>query len=388
MPDRFEQSTGGMGSASGPMLEKLADDFDIYVCAHPLQGTPAPAFVKQYEGVIVPFTEVKFGPMNIVIAQTEYLAAAVRMPRPDIIYAYDWSVYLASVEAARYFKVPLVVRMCLSPIMLSMEGYSFGLNLDNPAEKSIHNMFCEMEIRGMKFADRIVQVSETYTKMYDRVAPNFREKTRVILNGIDLAVWQKKDVTPFKFPGKNKLKAIYLGRFSEMKGILPLCAAKVPDGLDLIFIGDEARGDAVCIRAIHEKIKRERNVHLLGPIYGADKIAALRAADAIIVPSHHETFGNAAMEGLAAGTIVISSRVGGLADYLNDGNSIFCGTKPEIIELAFNKFIRMTEGEREMMRRSGIEQASTMTAEKAGNALRDALHEAIQAYPHKKIGCR
>src|SRR6185312_8793167 len=123
MPDRFEQSTGGMGSASGPMLETLANEFDIYVTAHPLRRTSAPSFVKQYIEVSIPFTEVKFGPMNIVIAQTEYLAAAVRMPKPDVIYAYDWSVYLAAVEAARYFNVPLVVRMCLSAIMLSLEGY-------------------------------------------------------------------------------------------------------------------------------------------------------------------------------------------------------------------------------------------------------------------------
>src|SRR6185312_1953937 len=104
--------------------------------------------------------------------------------------------------------------------------------------------------------------------MYDRVAPNFREKTRVILNGIDLAVWQKKEVAQFKFPGKNKFKMVYLGRFSEMKGILPLCAARIPEGIDLIFIGDEAKGDTVCVRAMKEKMSRESNVYLLSPIYG------------------------------------------------------------------------------------------------------------------------
>ena len=376
IPDRFERSAGGMGAHSWPMFEALSEKYDFYIAAYPLAGTAVPSFVKEYHEVSAPFTEVKFGALNVMISQIRYLSAATSFPKPDLIYAYDWSIYLAASEAADHFKVPMVARMCLSAILLSDQGYSFGLDLKEPLYKALHNSFCEMEIRGLKKADRIVQVSEGYAKMYDKVAP-FRSKTRVVHNGIDLSVWQKRDFSPYPLPGKNKMKIIYIGRMVEMKGIVPLCQARVPEGIDLIFIGEQDRADLVCREAIKNKMAREKNVFHLGAIYGDEKIRAMRSADAVIVPSYHETFGNVGMEALAAGRMVLSSRVGGLGDYLNDQTSIFCGTRPETIEQAYKKLLGMSAPEREAMRAAGYEQVKGMTVEKAAEALGKVFEEAL-----------
>jgi D-inositol-3-phosphate glycosyltransferase len=44
-----------------------------------------------------------------------------------------------------------------------------------------------------------------------------------------------------------------------------------------------------------------------------------RAADLCLVPSHHESFGMAALEAMACGAPVVASRVGGLATLIQDG---------------------------------------------------------------------
>ncbi len=376
IPDRFEKSTGGMGANSAPLFEILGNEYDLYIAAFPLIGTKPPAFVKEYKEVSSPYTEVKHGALSTMIAQTRYLAAAVSFPKPDLVYAFDWSIYLAATEAARHFGVPLVARMCLSPILLSEQGYTFGLDMKEPLQKALHNAFCEMEIRGIKAADRVVHVSRGYAKLYEHLEP-FKNKSRLVINGIDLEKWQDPHIPKFPLPGKGKYKVVFLGRLAEMKGIIPLCRARVPEDMDLIFIGNRETGDSVCIQAIQEKIVREKNVHAIGALYGKDKIAALRSADALIVPSYHEPFGGAGLEGLAAGCIVLTSRAGGLSDYLTERTSISCGTTPCTIEQSYKKFLLLLNAEKKALQEAGFAMCRELTIESAASQLRAVFEELL-----------
>jgi len=377
IPDRFVKASGGMGENSAPLFEILSDEYDFYVAGFPLLGTEAPSFVSEYHEVAGPFTEVKAGPVNTMIAQASYLAAAVSFPKPDLIYAFDWSVYLAAIYAANFFGgVPMVARMCLSPILLSEQGYTFGLDVKDPIQKALHNAFCEMEIRGLKRADRIVHVSHGYENMYRHVAP-FQEKSRLVINGIDLEKWQNKTLKPYSFPGNNKLKIVFLGRLSEMKGIIPLCEARIPKKIDLIFIGNQDQSDLVCMNAINKKVSSEENVFFIGPLYGDEKIQALRSADALMVPSYHEPFGNVGLQGLAAGCVVISSRAGGLGDYLTDETSIFCGMNATTMEQAFAKFLAMTDQEKQKMKDAGFAMCRKLTTNSAAEQLRSVFKELL-----------
>ncbi len=375
IPDRFEKATGGMGANSAPLFERLAGEYDFYVAGFPLAGDP-PSFVQEYREVSSAFTEIKQGTVGTIAAQARYLAAAVAMPRPDMIYAFDWSIYHAAVEAAEFFKVPLVARMCLSPILLSQQGYTFGLSLSDPIHHAVHNALCEMEIRGLKRADRIVHVSQGYAKLYERVV-DFRAKGRIVLNGIDLETWQDGTLESYSLPGENPIKVVFLGRFAEMKGVLPLVKARVPEGIDLIFIGDMAVADGICRAGIEAKVAKENNVYLLGPLYGADKIRALRSAYAVIVPSYHEPFGGVGLEGLAAGATVLSSRAGGLGDYLTDETSIACGTNPASIERAYSALLGLSSDARVRMREAGFATCRRLTLDSAAAHLKAVFDEVL-----------
>ncbi len=377
LPDRFVKSVGGIGANSGPVFDALSQEYNFYVAAYPLAGTPIPSFVADYHEVAAPYTEVKSGVVNVLLCQPAYMAAAIRFPKPDLVFAFDWSIYQAATETAKFFGVPLIARMSMSPILLSEQGYRFGLNIKNPFEKSLHNAFCEMEIRGLKSADRIVHVSRNYLERYNKFAPALASKSRMVIDGIDTGRWDMIDGDDIVLPGKNKIKIIFLGRLSEVKGIIPLCAAKVPGNIDLIFIGPKETADAVCLSKIEEKTSKEGNVYYMGALYGDDKIRALKAAHALIMPSYHESFGGVALEGLAAGCIVLSSRAYGLSDFLDDQNSIFCGTTAQEIEAAYQAFLNQTEKEKEEMRRCGFGTAEKLTIRSTAAQLKSVFEELV-----------
>jgi glycosyltransferase involved in cell wall biosynthesis len=63
----------------------------------------------------------------------------------------------------------------------------------------------------------------------------------------------------------------------------------------------------------------EGGVKLVGAIYGKDKVDFLREADVFLFPTYHsEGLPYAILESLAAGTPVITTRVGGIPDVVVD----------------------------------------------------------------------
>ncbi len=77
--------------------------------------------------------------------------------------------------------------------------------------------------------------------------------------------------------------------------------------LDLVIIGPDSGMREALVRRAAEAGLGER-LHLPGAIYGKAKFAALVDADCFCLPSHHEAFSNAIVEGLACGLPCVISR--------------------------------------------------------------------------------
>ncbi len=122
----------------------------------------------------------------------------------------------------------------------------------------------------------------------------------------------EKHRAPFcrSFPGP--LKLLYLGRLEPEKGVN--VAVKSIAGLSGVELNIAGWG------SLEQKIAGEGNIHLLGPLFGEKKEAAIVECDALLVPSTWpESFGIVAAEAFAFGKPVIASNIGGLPEVVQDG---------------------------------------------------------------------
>jgi glycosyltransferase involved in cell wall biosynthesis len=107
---------------------------------------------------------------------------------------------------------------------------------------------------------------------------------------------------------------LFLGRLHPKKGcdllVDAFAAASKPSDLDLVIAGPDAVGWRAELTALASVRGIDGRVHWPGPLYGAAKWGAIRAADAFVLPSHQENFGIAVAEALACGTpVLISDKV-------------------------------------------------------------------------------
>jgi len=374
MPDRFNNAMGGMGANSVYVFEKLQKEFSFSVVGYP-DALPKPAYIKEYRDAVNPLLDVHFGPLLTLEGQIEYFYQATQCEKPDLIYAYDWSVGLAALRAADYFKIPLVFRVSLSFDKMVDDGLFLGLNPKVAGEMAILRGLRNMEILGLKRADRVIQVSNGYAKRFEK-QEYLKDKTVIIPNGINAEIWKKeKEVT---LPGTRKLKLVYIGRFAEMKGIGLLCNASLPESVDLIFIG--AMEENIFSEMVKKAVSERENVHYIGALYGQDKIDALFAADGVIMPSRHEPFGTVGLEALASNNIILSSCVDGLGDYLPEVAIRFDLSSASISE-AIRKFVSLFEPRGEVERMEKLEKGTeivkkynwTVAAAKLGEVFRNLV---------------
>jgi glycosyltransferase involved in cell wall biosynthesis len=155
--------------------------------------------------------------------------------------------------------------------------------------------------------------------------------------------------------GDGKRKIVYIGRFAKMKNVDALLNLELPEDTDLIFIGSISGGFVEVFDRMLKACEEKDNFHYVGPKYGQEKIDWLMAADAVIVPSTHEPFGIVALEALASRSILLSSFVNGMGDFLTEECAINCGTTTESISEAIDRFVSMTDDEKNEMKEKGLQ---------------------------------
>ena len=91
------------------------------------------------------------------------------------------------------------------------------------------------------------------------------------------------------------------------------------------------------------KNKLHNNFYFAGYIKGSGR-DIIKYYDFLVSPSRYfEGFGLSIVESLSVGTIVISTKVGGVTDYLDNTNSIL--VKPFNIKQIINALIKITKNQ-------------------------------------------
>lgn len=186
------------------------------------------------------------------------------------------------------------------------------------------------DIWGFKWVDRFVY------KRYDRVvaiSPQTKQaltdyindiEIRTILNGVNIKQFQIAKPYPEKeFLNRNghNVSIIQVAGFRNQKDqdTVIKAVAQLPANYHLFLVGDGPR------RRICEEMVRELNmverIHFLG--LREDIPELLKSADIVVMSSHWEGFGLAAVEGMAAGKPVVASDVSGLAEIVRNYGLLF-----------------------------------------------------------------
>ena len=130
----------------------------------------------------------------------------------------------------------------------------------------------------------------------------------VIPNGMDETCPGGDDI--YTVIGRRNKFAIQVGRFDENKNQLNMIKALRGAAYDVVFFGGAGlNGSTDYYNACVEAAKGYSNIHLLGWVESGSPLinSAYHNAHAVLLPSHHETFGLVATEGAAAGAHVCIS---------------------------------------------------------------------------------
>jgi glycosyltransferase involved in cell wall biosynthesis len=176
--------------------------------------------------------------------------------------------------------------------------------------------------------DIIISITEkTRDNLLNWIDPKRKrvDKHVVIENGVDIEKikkalpYNKSDLVDGIDEG-TKLVCM-VGRFSEAKDQPTLIKAisTLQDNVHLILVGEGPLLDKN--KELANQLGITDRVHFLG--FRKDIPEILKTVDIVVLSSHWEGFGLAAVEGMAAGKPVVSSNIPGLAGVVNGAGSLF-----------------------------------------------------------------
>jgi glycosyltransferase involved in cell wall biosynthesis len=144
---------------------------------------------------------------------------------------------------------------------------------------------------------------------------------------------------------------LFLGRLHPKKGCDMLIQAmdKLNSPVDLVIAGpSEDPG----FRARLERAARNVPITFAGMVEGDLKAGALAAANALILPSHHENFGLVVAEALSFGTPVLLSRQVNIAEDIESAGAGF--VEPDTIEGTKRLIERWLQSETTSIRQAAL----------------------------------
>ena len=120
--------------------------------------------------------------------------------------------------------------------------------------------------------------------------------------------------------GTSRSGVLFVGRLASGKGVHELlqAVARLDHSTPLRFVGDGPERDALAREAAETGVAATFD----GPLPPADVARAMREAAVVAVPSTYpEGLGLVALEGMAAGALVVASDIGGLPESVSDGTT-------------------------------------------------------------------
>lgn len=158
--------------------------------------------------------------------------------------------------------------------------------------------------------DRILMISEGVQQAMSESFPRHISKFQLLENGINLKKFKKEPSEKLRFFTEEDFVLVQVSRFSASKDQQTLIRSLslLPAQVCLVLVGDGERlGEC---KALVQSLGLDERVEFLGA--RSDINAILHAVDVGVLSSHHEGFGLAIVEAMAAGLPVVASDIQGV----------------------------------------------------------------------------
>lgn len=224
-----------------------------------------------------------------------------RQHPPDLIHVHSLEFAYLARYLQQIYNVPIVYT-CHSLVLLEKKS-------------PLKELIAERQRRLLLAADRIVVPSYWERSQIEQVYPFCIGKITVIENGVKMFEYPHSSADPRRL--------LYVGRLVHMKGIEELLQAvavlaKKQPKVRLDVVGRGSKRYMLYLRIMAHQLGVSSRVRWLG-YRPPNKVQRLYSSyGAVIVPSRQESFGLVALEALASGVPLVSTRSGGLAQFVNE----------------------------------------------------------------------
>jgi D-inositol-3-phosphate glycosyltransferase len=176
--------------------------------------------------------------------------------------------------------------------------------------------------------DRVICASQGEKEMIVSLYGVPSQRITVVPCGVDTDVFRPLDRASIRRNlgvAANEQVVLFVGRIEPLKGIdVLLRAVSHLDGrFRVLVIGGDGKDVARKseLAALAAELRIAAKVTFLDAVPHDDLPLYYNAADICVVPSYYESFGLVAVEAMACGVPVIASRVGGLKETVQDGQT-------------------------------------------------------------------
>ncbi len=235
------------------------------------------------------------GKIHYIKAKPEHFSKIIKRIKPDVVRGYGGYCCADWVSISKVKGIPTVV--------------------------SVHDTNPELIHQSLAYADEIICMSQAVKDAVQKLVPNVTSNIWVMPNRIDINIYKKKDHQKYFeklnhcFPGKKHL--LHIGRKTKQKNLDTLIEALkyLDDDVVCIFVG---RGE------LQKYQKLAENVGVLDRCFWVDRVASEELpywyswCDCFCTPSRWEGFGYVFIEAAACESLIVTSNIGPMNEYLTN----------------------------------------------------------------------
>ena len=302
----FEQVADGL-SAKGHKVDRLYCDYDVPVgkIKEDQRGRHAAVSVPPtWKSFFRPTYAYRFLMSLMVLFRVLYHV------RPDVVNQH-------------FFQSTALHFVLLKPFF----NYRFILSCHGSDVTNIRGFKKRVAPFILSRTDEVTCVSDDLTRKLRTQVPG-SYSTKTIYNGIDVSFWKNgREHTPVK-----KSHFVSVGALKPVKGhdVLIRAFRKVVDECPeatLRIVGDGPEREAY--QTLIRNLDLESHIELSGWLEPTGVRRALHEAEVFVHPSRREGFGLAVVEAMAAGCLIVASRVGGIPEVIEGTNA--CLVEPDSV---------------------------------------------------------